>query len=79
MIAVFIIIAMSFVPASFVVFLVYERSLLAKHTQLMAGLHPVTYWLTNYIWDLLNYLIPSTCCIVSNFPKMFGSVFNFNF
>ena len=64
-IAVFIIIAMSFVPANFVVFLVYERALLIKHLQFMAGLHPVTYWLANYTWDVLNYLFPAGCCLVS--------------
>jgi len=53
LIAIFIIAAMSFVPASFVVFLVYERSIKAKHLQFVSGLNPVMYWLANYVWDMV--------------------------
>ncbi|KAF3851641.1 hypothetical protein F7725_013413 [Dissostichus mawsoni] len=49
-IAIFIIVAMSFVPASFVVFLVAEKSTKAKHLQFVSGCDPVIYWLANYIW-----------------------------
>ena len=54
LIAIFIIVAMSFVPASFVVFLVYERSIKAKHLQFVSGLNPVMYWLANYVWDMVS-------------------------
>ncbi|KAK3577511.1 hypothetical protein CHS0354_026468 [Potamilus streckersoni] len=64
LIAIFIIVAMSFVPASFVVFLVYERSINAKHLQFVSGLNPVMYWLANYVWDMCNYVIPAFCIIV---------------
>ncbi|CAD5121418.1 DgyrCDS9938 [Dimorphilus gyrociliatus] len=64
LIALFIIIAMSFVPASFVVFLVQERSSKSKHLQFLSGLNPVAYWLANYIWDMCNYVIPALVCIV---------------
>nr|XP_036863486.1 ATP-binding cassette sub-family A member 2 isoform X3 [Manis javanica] len=63
-IAIFIIVAMSFVPASFVVFLVAERSTKAKHLQFVSGCNPVIYWLANYVWDMLNYLVPATCCVI---------------
>ena len=53
-IAIFVIIAMSFVPASFVVFLVSERSSKAKHLQFVSGVDPVIYWLSNYVWDLVS-------------------------
>ncbi|KAL3870668.1 hypothetical protein ACJMK2_038713 [Sinanodonta woodiana] len=62
--AIFIIVAMSFVPASFVVFLVYERSIGAKHMQFVCGVNPTIYWAANYIWDMLNYLVPVTCIII---------------
>ncbi|KAG9470406.1 hypothetical protein GDO78_017820 [Eleutherodactylus coqui] len=51
-IAIFIIVAMSFVPASFVVFLVAEKSTKAKHLQFVSGCNPVIYWLANYVWDM---------------------------
>ena len=54
MIAIFIIIAMSFVPASFVVFLVMERASKAKHLQFVSGVDPAIYWLSNYVWDIVS-------------------------
>ena len=54
MIAIFVIISMSFVPASFVVFLVMERKTKAKHIQFVSGVNPVLYWLSNLIWDLVS-------------------------
>lgn len=63
-ISIFIIVAMSFVPASFTLFLVYERATKSKHIQYINGLYPLVYWLTNFVWDLLNYLLPSACVIV---------------
>uniref|UniRef100_A0A8D2PRP9 ATP-binding cassette sub-family A member 2 n=1 Tax=Zosterops lateralis melanops TaxID=1220523 RepID=A0A8D2PRP9_ZOSLA len=63
-IAIFIIVAMSFVPASFVVFLVAEKATKAKHLQFVSGCDPIIYWLANYMWDMLNYLVPATCCII---------------
>uniref|UniRef100_A0A4W4H9Z9 ATP-binding cassette sub-family A member 2 n=1 Tax=Electrophorus electricus TaxID=8005 RepID=A0A4W4H9Z9_ELEEL len=82
-IAIFIIVAMSFVPASFVVFLVAEKSTKAKHLQFVSGCDPIIYWLANYIWDMLNYLVPATCCVLILFvfdlpaytsPKNFPAV-----
>lgn len=53
-IAIFIIVAMSFVPASFVVFLVAEKATKAKHLQFVSGCDPVIYWLANYMWDMVS-------------------------
>ncbi|XP_071097331.1 ATP-binding cassette sub-family A member 2-like isoform X1 [Haliotis cracherodii] len=64
LIAIFIIVAMSFVPASFVVFLVYEKSTKAKHLQFVTGINPVMYWLGNYVWDMANYTIPAFMCVM---------------
>lgn len=59
-IAIFIIVAMSFVPASFVVFLVAEKSTKAKHLQFVSGCNPVIYWLANYVWDMVcPRMVPS--------------------
>lgn len=63
-ISIFIIVAMSFVPASFTLFLVYERATKSKHIQYINGLFPLIYWVTNFVWDLLNYLLPAACVIV---------------
>jgi ATP-binding cassette subfamily A (ABC1) protein 2 len=54
-IAIFVIVAMSFVPAGFVVFLVTERSTSSKHLQFVCGLDPFIYWLSNYLWDMVCF------------------------
>ncbi|XP_012935434.1 ATP-binding cassette sub-family A member 2 [Aplysia californica] len=64
LISIFIIAAMSFVPASFVVFLVYEKSTKAKHLQFVTGMNPVMYWIGNYTWDMANYVIPAFMCVM---------------
>ena len=47
---------MSFVPASFVVFLTEERASKAKHLQFVAGVNPLVYWLAQFSWDLVSTL-----------------------
>lgn len=64
LIAIFIIVAMSFVPASFVLFLVYERYIKAKHLQYVSGVNAVIYWVANYFWDMCSYVVPATCCVL---------------
>lgn len=49
-----VIFAMSFVPASFVLFLIEERVSKAKHLQFVSGVKPVLYWLVNYTWDMVS-------------------------
>uniref|UniRef100_A0ABM5G8V5 Retinal-specific phospholipid-transporting ATPase ABCA4 n=1 Tax=Pogona vitticeps TaxID=103695 RepID=A0ABM5G8V5_9SAUR len=52
-----VIFAMSFVPASFVLYLIQERVTKAKHLQFVSGVSPFIYWFTNFLWDLLNYTV----------------------
>ncbi|EMP24164.1 ATP-binding cassette sub-family A member 7 [Chelonia mydas] len=65
--------AMSFIPASFVLFLIEERVSKAKHLQFVSGMKPGVYWLGNFAWDMgrgrpggwrsgewqCNYLVPA--------------------
>uniref|UniRef100_A0A8C0GI20 ABC transporter domain-containing protein n=1 Tax=Chelonoidis abingdonii TaxID=106734 RepID=A0A8C0GI20_CHEAB len=51
--------AMSFVPASFILFLIEERVSKAKHLQFVSGMKPSVYWLGNFTWDMCNYLVPA--------------------
>lgn len=46
------------VPASFVVFIVKEREVNAKHQQLVSGVSIYAYWLSNYLFDILSYIVP---------------------
>jgi hypothetical protein len=52
--ALFILIPFCFLPANFVIFVVKERASKAKHLQLVSGVHPNSYWVATYAWDLLN-------------------------
>ena len=61
-VAVNVIIALSFVPASFVLFLVSERASKAKHLQFVSGAEPSVYWVGSFVWDMINYLVP---CVIS--------------
>ncbi|KAG8519196.1 LOW QUALITY PROTEIN: Phospholipid-transporting ATPase ABCA7, partial [Galemys pyrenaicus] len=62
LVSICVVFAMSFVPASFTLVLIEERVTQAKHLQFMGGLSPTLYWLSNFLWDMCNYLVPA--CIV---------------
>ncbi|XP_064325807.1 phospholipid-transporting ATPase ABCA7 [Phalacrocorax carbo] len=64
LVSICVIFAMSFVPASFVLFLIEERVSKAKHLQFVSGMRPVTYWLGNFAWDMCNYLVPALLVIL---------------
>uniref|UniRef100_A0A8C6UK25 ABC transporter domain-containing protein n=1 Tax=Neogobius melanostomus TaxID=47308 RepID=A0A8C6UK25_9GOBI len=63
LVSICVIFAMSFVPASFVLFLIEERVSKAKHLQFVSGVQPVLYWLANFTWDMLNYTVPATMVV----------------
>ncbi|KAF7692268.1 hypothetical protein HF521_009878 [Silurus meridionalis] len=65
-VAICVIFAMSFVPASFVLYLIQERVTKAKHLQFVSGVSPFVYWITSFFWDMVNYSI-STAMVVSIF------------
>ena len=54
LVAICVVFALSFVPASFVVYLVNERNCKAKHLHLVSGVRPYVYWLSTYVWDLVS-------------------------
>ena len=75
--AICVIFALSFVPASFVVFHIEERvskvipvleksplySLQVKHLHFVSGVHPATYWTAAILWDFALYLVTATLCV----------------
>ncbi|RWS28570.1 ATP-binding cassette sub-family A member 7-like protein [Leptotrombidium deliense] len=56
--------AMSFVPASFVLYLIEDRVTGSKHLQYVSGVSPYVYWTAAYIWDICNYLVPTFLCVI---------------
>ncbi|KAI3368623.1 hypothetical protein L3Q82_025633 [Scortum barcoo] len=64
LVSICVIFAMSFVPASFVLFLIEERVSKAKHLQFVSGVKPILYWLANFTWDMLNYSVPAAMVVL---------------
>ncbi|KAF0028277.1 hypothetical protein F2P81_019364 [Scophthalmus maximus] len=62
-VAICVIFAMSFVPASFVLYLIQERVTQAKHLQFVSGVSPLVYWMANFLWDMVNYSISAALVV----------------
>eukprot|EP00457_Paulinella_chromatophora_P000227 gb/GEZN01000227.1/.p1 GENE.gb/GEZN01000227.1/~~gb/GEZN01000227.1/.p1 ORF type:complete len:1777 (-),score=227.45 gb/GEZN01000227.1/:107-5437(-) len=54
--------AFSFIPASFAAFVVMEREYNSKHLQTVSGVRTLSYWLSMYLWDALNFIITGGLC-----------------
>ncbi|XP_071953037.1 phospholipid-transporting ATPase ABCA3-like [Antedon mediterranea] len=54
---------MSILASTFVVFLIKERATKAKHIQFVSGVHLTNFWLSTFLWDLINYTITSILII----------------
>ena len=57
-------VGMSFLAASFVTFIVKERASKAKHMQFLGGVTPLTYWTSSFVFDYLNYLVPTLLTLI---------------
>ena len=56
---------MSFLASSFVLFLIRERAIKAKHSQFVSGVHSLNFWLSTFTWDFINFLIPCVLLILT--------------
>eukprot|EP00475_Leptophrys_vorax_P005671 TRINITY_DN13418_c0_g2_i1.p1 TRINITY_DN13418_c0_g2~~TRINITY_DN13418_c0_g2_i1.p1 ORF type:complete len:1145 (+),score=272.12 TRINITY_DN13418_c0_g2_i1:223-3435(+) len=63
-VALIVSIAFAFIPASFGAYIVKERSSKAKHQQLISGVSVTAYWFSNWVWDLVNFLIPVAILLI---------------
>lgn len=54
-VSLFMMIACCFIPASFVVFVVKEKEIKAKHQQIISGLNVYAYWCALWCWDIIAY------------------------
>ncbi|KAH9599662.1 ABC transporter-like [Trypanosoma melophagium] len=59
-----IMIPFTFLPSNPVAWVVKERECGALHLQKVAGLRFYTYWLTNFLFDLLAYIVSVTCIVL---------------
>ncbi|KAL4225817.1 hypothetical protein ACF0H5_013807 [Mactra antiquata] len=63
-IAISILFGMAFMATSFIIFLIKEKSVGAKHLQVVSGVGPFAYWMSTFLWDLINYVIPVLCILL---------------
>eukprot|EP00056_Hartaetosiga_gracilis_P010708 m.159480 g.159480 ORF g.159480 m.159480 type:complete len:1802 (+) comp13370_c0_seq2:43-5448(+) len=59
-----ILFGMSFLASSFVLFIVAERANKAKHVQFVSGVSEFAYWCAAYIWDMINFMLPTIGCVL---------------
>lgn len=68
--------ASSVLSASFVVFLVREKDSDSKHVQLVSGAAVSAYWLSTYLWDLVNFSVSAggilLLFVVYHLPQFWG-------
>lgn len=57
-------IGLAFIPASVVGWIVKERESKAKKQQELSGMSITAYWISNYIWDVVNFAIPILLAII---------------
>uniref|UniRef100_H3GYZ5 ABC transporter domain-containing protein n=1 Tax=Phytophthora ramorum TaxID=164328 RepID=H3GYZ5_PHYRM len=63
---VFVCISFSYFPLTVVVYLVREKEANhnSKHQQLVSGVSLAAFWLANYLWDLMMYVVPCIAAIL---------------
>ena len=56
-VSLFLLIPFCYIPPTFAIFVVKERSKKSKHLQLVSGVDMLAYWVSALIWDLIGYAI----------------------
>eukprot|EP00978_Attheya_sp_CCMP212_P013362 scaffold33622_cov51-Attheya_sp.AAC.3 len=59
-----LVLSFPFITGSFASFIVAEKMSKAKHLQTVSGVTPSAYWLSSYVWDVINYQLPCWTVIV---------------
>ncbi|KAH6926302.1 hypothetical protein HPB50_016485 [Hyalomma asiaticum] len=61
--SIFLPLVSSLMCSNFVLFPIAERALLVKHLQLLTGLSIMLYWILNFIFDFLFYIVTALCVL----------------
>ena len=59
-----LVLSFPFIVGSFATFIVDERERKARHLQTVSGVKPSAYWLSTFLWDVMNYQIPLWTVII---------------
>ena len=67
----FISLSFSLIPANFITIIIRERERNSKHLQIISGISLFSYWLNNYLFELIKYYI------IGGISLLFIYIFNF--
>lgn len=59
-----LVLSFPFIAGSFATFIVDERERKARHLQTVSGVKSSAYWLSTFLWDVMNYQIPLWTVII---------------
>ena len=60
----FISIAFALIPANFITIIVKEKINNSKHLMRVSGINIISYWLVNYIFELVKYYFTTGICVI---------------
>jgi ATP-binding cassette subfamily A (ABC1) protein 3 len=55
---------MAFLVGTFVIFIVNERAVKAKHAQFVSGVGVTNFWVSTFIWDAISFIVPSVLIVI---------------
>ena len=70
MLLIFISICFTLIPANFITIIIKEKENNSKHLQIISGISLMSYWVNNYIFELIKYYIIGGICVL--FLLIFG-------
>ena len=62
--AFYISVALSLIPANFITIIIREKENKSKHLQLLSGISIYIYWINNYIFELIKYYFVVGICLI---------------
>ena len=60
----FISIALSLIPSNFITIILREKENKSKHLQILSGTSIYTYWINNYIFEIIKYYVVVGICLL---------------
>ncbi|CUG86889.1 ABC transporter, putative [Bodo saltans] len=64
LIGIFIMIPFTFIPSTYVAWIVKERQCKAKHLQIVSGMNFIAYWASNFVFDIVSFLVTEILVLI---------------
>ena len=62
--AFYVAMALALIPSNFITIIIREKENKSKHLQILSGLSIYTYWINNYIFELIKYYVVVGICLL---------------